>query len=202
MKQPSHIVRDQVPDDRYKKFLTYLVEMIDPEEFVQIHPEFTLEEISSYLHRLHLFAAVPGANRWTLYTDGCSKGNPGEAGIGFSLYDHKGTKVCSGYQYIQTATNNQAEYRALLTALKTIQQTYPLQCIGIYSDSELMVKQINGQYRIKDPVLRNLYQSVIELLRQFTSWEITSIRRTANHEADMLANKAVEEKNTALSILN
>lgn len=120
-----------------------------------------------------------------LYCDGASKGNPGRAGIGVVLVI-KDKKITFS-DYIGLATNNIAEYTALkkgLTEAKKIGAT----SIEIFTDSELIVKQITGFYKVKSPKLISLYLDVIALLKDFKSYSIKHIPRELNKEADYLAN--------------
>ncbi len=130
----------------------------------------------------------------TVYTDGAARGNPGEAGIGVVIY--KGSqRLKTISKYLGQLTNNQAEYQALITALESVRE-YPVQTITIKSDSELMVRQINSLYRVKDKNLFSLYQKVMELLKNFSDYRILHIPRIENKEADTSANLAIDHKLT------
>jgi ribonuclease HI len=128
------------------------------------------------------------------YTDGAARGNPGESGIGLLLKDEKGNVIFEGSGYIGTATNNVAEYMALLTCVKKARS---LEChrLIVYSDSELMVKQMKGEYRVKDKGLLEYFLQIKELLSQspFT-FEINHIEREKNKQADQLANIGIDTK--------
>lgn len=125
-----------------------------------------------------------------LYTDGASKGNPGPAGAGFIIKDEKGEVLKKGYKFLGIKTNNEAEYLALLFGLKEAQRLR-YKNIKIYLDSELLVKQLSGQYRVKSLHLKPLFESVRKELKKFESYDIFYIRRELNFEADILANKAI-----------
>lgn len=127
-----------------------------------------------------------------IYIDGASRGNPGESGAGIVIKDGKGRVFKRLRQYLGRATNNQAEYRALLLALKASRELG--QNIRIYSDSELLVKQLKGSYRVKSKGLKPYFDEVRGLLRDFSSWEIAHIPREQNMEADALANEAIDTK--------
>jgi ribonuclease HI len=132
----------------------------------------------------------------TLYanTDGASRGNPGESGIGFICRDGDGTVVFSGGGYIGTTTNNVAEYEALLACLRKA-QSVPCTKLVLSSDSELMVRQIRGQYRVKDKKLQRYYQLAKELLASSSfQFEIIHVEREKNREADLLANAGIDSK--------
>jgi len=126
----------------------------------------------------------------TVYIDGASKGNPGPAGIGAAIYNQKGELVKEIIQQIGITTNNVAEYMALIFAL---QESLLAGCrdITIYTDSELLSRQIKGSYKVKDKVLKILHTIVRHLLGSYHSYKIERIDRENNREADKLANKAI-----------
>ncbi len=123
-------------------------------------------------------------------TDGASKGNPGRAAIGATIKDKQGRLITSISQAIGRTTNNQAEYRAIIAALEEAIRL-SVEQVELFSDSELVVRQINGQYRVKKASLGLLYQQVKQLQSQLESFTITHIPREQNAEADNLANKAL-----------
>ena len=125
-------------------------------------------------------------NRVIIHTDGASRGNPGPAAIGATIKDEQGRLVASIPQRIGTATNNQAEYRALIAALEKATRLGASQA-DIYLDSELVVKQLNGRYKVKKATLRLLYQKVIQLIGSLEGFTIAYIPREQNAEADKLA---------------
>lgn len=128
------------------------------------------------------------------YTDGASRGNPGESGIGIVLKDAQDNLITSQYGYIGQTTNNIAEYAALATCLKLAQK---MKCSNliVHSDSELMVRQLNGQYKVKDEGLKKYFQRIKKILTesqyQFT---IKFVPREKNQEADQLANIGIDTK--------
>jgi ribonuclease HI len=128
------------------------------------------------------------------YTDGASRGNPGESGIGIILRDEQGMILFSGGGYIGTTTNNAAEYQALLACLK---KASTLQCkrLVVHSDSELMVRQLQGKYRVKDKQLQRFFIQAHELLKNASfDFEIIHVEREKNQDADLLANAGIESK--------
>jgi ribonuclease HI len=127
-----------------------------------------------------------------LNVDGASRGNPGPASIGVTLKDDRNKLVDSIAECIGRTTNNQAEYRALIAGLKKALSLGARQVI-IRSDSELMVKQLLGLYRVKKEELKPLYAEVKQLTRSLESFQITAIPREQNREADKLANRALDE---------
>jgi ribonuclease HI len=127
-----------------------------------------------------------------LYTDGAARGNPGPAGIGVVIEDDQGMRLQGRSGYIGTATNNQAEYRALIEGLRTVAAWKPDK-LEIYLDSKLVVEQLNGHYRIKDRTLQDLVRQAQELLRAFPSVVVEHIERARNRGADGLANRGIDE---------
>ena len=130
-------------------------------------------------------------NRVVITTDGASQGNPGPAAIGATIKDDKGKLITSISQAIGRTTNNQAEYRAIIAALELAIGLGASQ-VDLRSDSELVVRQIMGQYRVKKAALRPLYLKVKQLQSQLESSTITYIPRQQNIEADALANMALK----------
>ncbi len=128
------------------------------------------------------------------YTDGASRGNPGESGIGVILRDEEGTVLYSGCGYIGQATNNIAEYRALLACLEKA-RTLSCDRLIVHSDSELMVRQLQRKYRVKDRTLRRFYDEANRLIAGAPfKFEIVHIERGQNSDADMLANEGIESR--------
>ena len=124
-----------------------------------------------------------------IHADGASRGNPGQAAIGATIEDVEGRLLASVSQPIGRATNNQAEYRAVIAALERALKLGAVEA-DIYLDSELVVKQVNGSYRVRNAALKPLYQQVKELAASFKGFSISHIPRRQNAEADALANKA------------
>ncbi|MHC4290831.1 MAG: formyltransferase family protein, partial [Planctomycetota bacterium] len=127
-----------------------------------------------------------------LYTDGGSRGNPGLAGAGF-IISAGGETIVSRGVFLGQTTNNVAEYTAVregLAAAKELQA----QSIRLFSDSQLLVRQLNGQYKVKSENLKDIYFDCMELLASFTSWQAVHIPREQNAEADAMANQAMDKK--------
>lgn len=125
-------------------------------------------------------------------TDGAAKGNPGPASIGVFIRDDKGAVVQEIAKYIGEKTNNQAEYMALIEALKAAAEI-GADVIEIFADSELMVSQVKGIYKVKNEGLRPLFEEVKSLLRKFSQCNIKHVPRERNREADKLANQAIDD---------
>lgn len=130
------------------------------------------------------------AKRLVIYTDGASLGNPGRAAIGVVIQDGQGRVITRLSRSIGYATNNQAEYWAIIAALEEAARL-GAGAVDIKSDSELVVEQLNGRYRVKKASLRPLYQKVVQLIGSLEGFTITSIPRTQNKEADNLAHRAL-----------
>jgi ribonuclease HI len=129
--------------------------------------------------------------RWLLMVDGAARGNPGDAGCGAVIYDENGIVVKELSRYLGCATNNVAEYEALLMGLEALLQLGQKNII-VQSDSQLMVRQLNGEYRVKDEKLKALFDHAMRLLRQFDSYRILHVRREMNKLADRLANLGID----------
>ena len=126
-----------------------------------------------------------------IFTDGAAVPNPGPAGIGATIKDEQGRLINSISQSIGRTTNNQAEYRAVIAALENAIKLGASH-VDMRSDSELLVRQINGQYRVKNASLKPLYQKVKQLQSQFASFNIKHIPGVENTEAHNLAGRALD----------
>lgn len=126
----------------------------------------------------------------TVHTDGGSRGNPGPAAAGFVITDDKANKIISRGIYLGRATNNFAEYTAVCKALEAA-ENFGAKSIEIYSDSELLVKQLSGQYKVKSRQLRPLFRRTVEMLERYDYKQIEFIPRDKNKEADDLVNRAL-----------
>lgn len=124
--------------------------------------------------------------------DGGARGNPGPAGYGVVLKDHAGKKLAALHEYLGLQTNNFAEYQGLIAALEwTIAHGH--KALKVISDSELMVKQIKGQYKVRSPGLVDLYHQAKELIAKLDWFSIQHVLRGENREADALANAAMDK---------
>lgn len=128
---------------------------------------------------------------WLLMVDGAARGNPGEAGCGAAICDENGTVIKKVSRYLGYATNNVAEYEALLMGLEAVLQLGKKR-ICVQSDSQLLVRQLNGEYRVRDEKLKALFQRTIALLRQLESYRILHVPRRLNKLADRLANQGID----------
>ncbi len=126
-----------------------------------------------------------------IHTDGGSRGNPGPAAAGFVLTDPAGTQLQAKGIFIGRATNNVAEYTAIVKALEAAKQIGAKR-VTVFSDSELLVKQVNGEYRVKSEQLRPLFQQARKLLGEFENWKVQHVAREKNKEADKLVNRSLD----------
>ncbi len=131
----------------------------------------------------------------TLFIDGASRGNPGHAGIGIRV-EAGGEILKEHCEYIGCTTNNVAEYRALIKGLE-IATRFKANRVTVFSDSELVVRQMNGTYKVKSGGLLPLYQTARMQSRTFGGFQIKHVRREQNREADRLANQGIATKDSA-----
>jgi ribonuclease HI len=129
--------------------------------------------------------------RARLFTDGGARGNPGPAAYAYVLEAEDGTVLDARGEAIGVATNNVAEYRALVAGLAKAIET-GVHELEVVSDSELLVKQMNGQYRVKNPALRELWLYSARLAREIGRVRYTAVRREQNELADRLVNEALD----------
>jgi ribonuclease HI len=126
-----------------------------------------------------------------LWTDGAARGNPGPAGIGVMLKTPAGEVLAAEARFLGHTTNNVAEYRALLLGLECALER-GVKRLEVRADSELLIKQLLGKYRVKNEGLRPLFQQATELIKRFESVELRHVRREHNVEADRLANQGID----------
>ena len=127
----------------------------------------------------------------TLWTDGGARGNPGPAAYGYVLEAEDGTVLAAHGEAIGTATNNVAEYRALIAGLeKATEQS--VDELEVVSDSELLVKQMRGEYKVKSDTLRTLFERASDLANRLGPVRYTAVRREHNELADRLVNEALD----------
>ena len=135
-----------------------------------------------------------GGTPWRLNTDGAAKGNPGPAGAGWVLINEETGITVKDGRFLGEATNNEAEYQALIIGLEQslIQGAKE---IVVRMDSELLVRQINGVYKVRNPRLAVFFEKAKDLLRKFSKYDIIHIPREQNQEADRMANEAIRRRN-------
>ena len=128
-----------------------------------------------------------------IYADGASRGNPGEAGAGAVLSDSRGRTLKELKVYLGMASNNVAEYQAAILALERALEL-GAKSVTLSLDSELVVRQLRGEYRVREPHLKILHQKAREVLNRFSRYSILHIPREENRRADQLANEAIDQK--------
>lgn len=128
-----------------------------------------------------------------IYTDGGSRGNPGDAGIGVVVYNENGNIIKEISMYIGTQTNNVAEYYALIRGLEEA-INLEAEFVDVYMDSELVVKQIKGEYQVKNEGLKPLHGIAVAYFKKFEAYSINHVRREKNKVADKLANCGMDSK--------
>jgi ribonuclease HI len=127
-----------------------------------------------------------------IFSDGGARGNPGPAGIGAVIYDKDKNILAEVSRFLGVSTNNQAEYKALIEALKKAIEL-KISEVEAYLDSELVVKQLNREYKVKNKDIAPLFLEVYNLSQQFKSVKFSHVRREQNKEADRLANIAMDK---------
>ena len=128
--------------------------------------------------------------------DGGARGNPGPAAVGAVATDPDGNTLAERSTYIGEATNNVAEYRAVLLALELAREL-GVRDVEVVNDSELVARQIGGEYKVKNAALRELFVETMRQLREFDRWKVRNVRREHNVRADELVNEALDEASRA-----
>ena len=131
------------------------------------------------------------ADALELYVDGGSRGNPGPAGGGYAVF-RNGQLVMKGSEFFGRKTNNQAEYMALKTALQAVLQHFPQSPVHCFMDSQLVVRQLQGHYKVKSANVAPLFRDVQTLLKKLPHFVIQHVPRSQNKLADQLANEAMD----------
>src|ERR1700681_1982159 len=140
----------------------------------------------------NLFSAAKSAPAAHIaHVDGGARGNPGPAGYGVAINDAFGHPVAELSEYLGHHTNNYAEYQGLLAALRYASENQ-IRALKVISDSELMVRQMKGIYKVRHPELRKLYEQALQLIRRLEQFEIRHAVREHNRIADRLANEAMD----------
>ncbi len=142
----------------------------------------------------------------TIYTDGGSRGNPGPAAIGVVFCNEKGQKIKDYFKFLGKKTNNEAEYEAVIFALKKFKQLFGKKLaknseIELKSDSELLVKQLKGEYKILDSKIQTLFLIVWNLKLDFKKVKFKAISREKNKQADRLVNEALDAEKRSQKLL-
>ncbi|MBI4138136.1 MAG: ribonuclease HI family protein [Candidatus Wildermuthbacteria bacterium] len=145
-------------------------------------------------------------NKFIVYTDGGARGNPGPAAIGVVIKNEKGQTLKEYGEYIGETTNNEAEYRAAISALKKIKSAWGKESakrtkVLVCADSELLVKQASGQYKIEHPKIQQFFLELWNAKVDFAEVLFKAVPREQNKEADRMVNQALDQKLGARSLL-
>jgi ribonuclease HI len=165
------------------------------EKVLEKYPAWTADDVRTLLLEAARSYPVDGAEMppgtVVAFIDGASRGNPGEAGYGVVFRDTEGKTLAELSGYLGKTTNNVAEYSALLAALEEA-LSRGWKSLRIMADSELLVRQLRGVYRVKSPNLVELYTKGLALCGSLESWSVEHVRREGNTRADELANQAID----------
>ena len=158
------------------------------------NPALSKADVDSLFQRLshHIRSMTTPGERFTIEVDGAARGNPGPGGVGVVILGSDGQTVQEISEPLARCTNNEAEYRALLRGIHRAQELGARE-LTIHSDSELLVKQLKGEYKVKSRNLLPLCREAMALLRQFAKWKAVHASREENSRADMLAKLAVQK---------
>ncbi len=184
--------------------IAYLAQTLSITKTLKRFPSLNPKKLQEILERSALCVAKerkdcpsPRAPRrngeFSIHTDGASRGNPGEAGAGIVIADDRGVTIKEIKQYLGMATNNVAEYRAVIVALE---RAFALgaESVIIHMDSELVARQIMGDYKVREAHLKPLHRQVLDLLKNFSNHRVRYVPREQNRRADQLANEAIDQK--------
>lgn len=193
----------------HQEFAALLLKYLDMETLTKENPSLTKEKIGAFLQgvsKMHQNEETSDTRQPSrpaprhkhdsvmeliIHTDGASRGNPGKAGIGVAVFDRNYAAIEEACRYIGESTNNVAEYQAMiLAAQKAI--AHKAQKVTFKTDSELLVRQLNGLYRVKSPNILPLYNELIALLKKIPEWKMLHVRREENACADALANQGID----------
>jgi ribonuclease HI len=140
----------------------------------------------------HPAPSTPKEGIWRLFVDGAARGNPGPAGAGAVLFDPSGQKRAQDHRFLGETTNNVAEYQAFILGLE-LALSQGVKNLHVSADSLLVVQQLKGAYRVKTPHLLPLWNQALKTLQKFDAYVISHVDRSLNHEADGLANQAIDQ---------
>ena len=192
-----------------QEFAKLISKYLDTEKLIKENPSVTKEMVDTLLqdisktkqgnepvdtnmpHHTTTRRRHDSVREFIIHTDGASRGNPGKAGIGVAVFDKDYRLIEETCKFIGESTNNVAEYQAMiLAAQKAI--VYNAQKVTFKADSELMVRQLNGLYRVKSQNILPFYQELMILLNKIPAWKIQHVRREENVCADTLANQGID----------
>jgi ribonuclease HI len=193
---------DSPPSD--ESVLRHLAQTLSVTKTFKRFPSLTAKDLQEIFSRsaerarvnVKSLAAPPGQKEFPeflIHCDGASRGNPGEAGAGAVISDSRGRTLKELKSFLGLTSNNVAEYQALILALEKALELGARSAM-VFLDSELVVRQIRGEYRVREPHLKPLYHKALELLNQFSQYSILYIPREENRRADQLANEAIDQR--------
>jgi len=190
-----------LPDTSDRALLRLVRQHLDVEGLLAANAGLTRADLDALWQRhgvadpaprqTQLFQDAPAGLKLVARCDGAARGNPGPAAIGAVIQDLEGDTLLEVSECIGKATNNVAEYRAVIAA---IEQALLLRCseLLLLLDSDLLVNQLTGRYRVKAPHLRPLHKEALSLLGTLDRWVVRHVPRAQNAEADALANRALD----------
>lgn len=190
-KLPDELLQDYFQDmepGQVRKILTEAIKILVPHKEETPSPRL---QAKLWQDKEKIWEGGLAGQTLQLFTDGASRGNPGEAGAGIAILDEQGNELVGTGKYLGKCTNNEAEYRALLFGLAKCAE-FGTGSIMAHLDSELIVKQIQGLYKVKHPNLKPLYNETMKKFADFASVRVTHVRREKNSRADELANLAID----------
>jgi ribonuclease HI len=186
------------------KILRHLSQTLSVAKTLRRFPSLTPQYLQEVLQRCADRAEEDGKARppdlhpgefpeFFIHSDGASRGNPGEAGAGAVISDSQGRTLKELKAHLGIASNNGAEYQAAILALERALEL-GVKRVTLLLDSELVVRQLRGEYRVREPHLKSLHQKARETLNRFSQYSILNIPREENRRADQLANEAIDQK--------
>lgn len=196
--------KKKTPLPSEKKILRHLSETLSVTQtlkrFPSLTPQYLQEVLQRSADRAEEDHTLPPPDlspdespEFCIHADGGSRGNPGEAGAGAVISDSRGRTLKELKIYLGIASNNEAEYQAAILALERALELGAKR-VTLFLDSELVVRQLRGEYRVREPRLKPLHQKARETLNRFSQYSILSIPREENRRADQLANEAIDQR--------
>lgn len=182
---------DEFPDvteERLRNILREAAKALEPQKPVMAKPARPEPSLNG------------AGKRVVVHTDGASRGNPGPAGAGWVISSLSGDLLAQGGAFLGRKTNNEAEYEAVIRALKHARELGADE-VALHSDSELLIKQLNGEYQVKNPRIAILHAAVRESMRAFRQVIARHVRRELNADADAMANEAIDSSGAESSLI-
>ncbi len=177
-------------DDKRAGIFRALAQGIEISEVLQRF-QLSRDDLHTIFQEVAKIYQARGGGYWRLFCDGASRGNPGPAGAGAVLLDPSGHPQSRAARFLGRTTNNTAEYQAFLLGLQMALE-HGVRRLQVFSDSQLLVEQVNGGYQVKSPRLKPFWRQAMNMLQNFEAYAISHIDRAMNAEADRLANQAID----------